>query len=177
MFGTETPARLRAGEIRENDGWFDAAFDDLAYRLTIEAIEEGSEATDPHQLPHGFDLIPPGSLAQQKAEWRFTVTDENGQIVHTGITRRRPTAAQVRHIQSLQPTCTFPGCRMPARDCDLDHEVPWAKGGPTTVENLGPKCRHDHRLKDHGWSHRFADGQHIWTSPMGHTYITNRQSP
>lgn len=150
---------------------------DIRIDLTTLAELDEKAGEIPGMGPVIADVARQVALAQQKAEWRVTVTDDDGQIVHTGITRRRPTAAQTRHIQSLHPTCTFPGCRVQAEDCDLDHEVPWAKGGPTTVENLSPKCRHDHRLKDHGWSHRFENGQHIWTSPMGHTYITNGQSP
>lgn len=91
--------------------------------------------------------------------------------------RRRPTAAQIREIHALHPTCTFPGCQIPAEDCDLDHIIPWAKGGPTTTPNIGPKCRHDHILKDHGWLHRYQNGLNIRTSPLGHTYITTGQSP
>jgi len=66
---------------------------------------------------------------------------------------------------------------MPAVDCDLDHLTAWTDGGPTTLTNTGPKCRHDHQLKDHGWTHRRQNDQDHWTSPHGHTYITQGQSP
>jgi hypothetical protein len=66
---------------------------------------------------------------------------------------------------------------MPAADCDYDHINPWAQGGETSTVNVGPKCRHDHKLKDHGWTHTRSNGQDIWTSPLGHTYVTQGQSP
>ena len=67
-------------------------------------------------------------------------------------TKRRPTAIQKRRIQTRNPTCVFPGCRIPANQCDLDHHQAWKDGGPTSTNNLGPLCRHDHRAKhEHGW--------------------------
>ena len=111
---------------------------------------------------------------QPDAEWRYTVTDtETGEPIHTGTTRRRPTASQRRHIETRSPTCVFPGCRMPAGDCDLDHRTSWAEGGPTTPGNLAPLCRPDHLLKHNGWTLRQRTrGRYQWTSPLGHTYNT-----
>ncbi|MFV1960319.1 MAG: DUF222 domain-containing protein [Acidimicrobiia bacterium] len=115
---------------------------------------------------------------QQNAEWRYTITDDNGLVVTTGITRRRPSAAQKRDVQAAYPTCVFLGCRMPATDCDLDHNLAWADGGPTTEENLAPLCRHDHIVRHNGWTiKRLPDGSYQWTSRLGHTYITDREPP
>lgn len=68
---------------------------------------------------------------------------------------------------------------MPAIDCDLDHRTAWSDHGPTHEANLAPLCRHDHRLKhDHGWQlDRLDDGDHQWTSPLGHTHTTSGRSP
>ena len=109
--------------------------------------------------------------------WEYTVTDDEGRIVQVGTTRRRPSKTLSRHVTARHPTCSFPGCRMPAVDCDLDHLTAWREGGPTTLTNTGPKCRHDHQLKDHGWTHTRQNDQDHWTSPHGHTYITQGQSP
>lgn len=70
-------------------------------------------------------------------EWTCSVTDEGGEVVATGITRRRPTASQRRSVEARYQTCTFPGCRMPAYDCDLDHRKPFSEGGPTHEDNPG----------------------------------------
>jgi hypothetical protein len=32
----------------------------------------------------------------------------------------------------------FPGCRMPATTCDIDHHTPWSQGGPTHTTKLDP---------------------------------------
>ncbi len=114
------------------------------------------------------------------AEWRYTVTDpETGRPLASGTTTRRPTTAQRRIVETIHPTCVFPGCRMPATDCDLDHRQAWANGGPTTVGNLAALCKHDHRIKhEAGWQYRITpDGQIEWTSQLGHTYPTARPPP
>ena len=117
---------------------------------------------------------------QHDAEWRFTVVDTpTGQPIHTGITKRRPSASQRRHVESRNPTCVFPGCRMPSTQCDLDHRVMFKDGGPTTVDNLTPLCRHDHRIRHEAqWKHEaLADGSHQWTTALGRTYLTTSDPP
>jgi len=77
--------------------------------------------------------------------------------------------AQVRHA-----TCTSPVCRRPAAQCDHEHNTPHEAGGRTCLCNTGPKCRHDHRLKQHpGWTvEQLPDGTFTWTTPAGRTYTT-----
>lgn len=112
-----------------------------------------------------------------RAEWRTVVTNNEGQVVDVSTTKRRPNRALSRFVESTQPTCSFPGCRVPASECDFDHLSPWSEGGPTTASNGGPKCRHDHILRDHGWTHDRVAQNDRWISPLGHTYITQGQSP
>lgn len=109
-----------------------------------------------------------------RAAWQATITDDWGNIAGVVTTSRRPTKAISRHVNATQPTCSFPGCRVPAQDCDFDHLLPVCQGGETSARNGGPKCRHDHILKDHGWKHERVNGQDIWTSPFGHTYTTEK---
>jgi hypothetical protein len=77
--------------------------------------------------------------------------------------------AQIRHA-----TCTSPICRRPAAQADFEHNTPYEAGGRTCLCNGGPKCRHDHRLKQHPkWTvDQLADGTFRWTTPAGHTYTT-----
>lgn len=117
---------------------------------------------------------------QHDALWSFAVTgDDDQNLVWSGVTRRRPTAAQSRHVQARDSTCVFPGCRIPARSSDLDHRVSHPEGGPTHTANLAPLCRHDHRLKhEGGWKlTRAADGTYNWTSRLGQKYVTYPQGP
>jgi hypothetical protein len=126
------------------------------------------------------DLARQIAESQPRAEWRWTLTDpDTGQIIDNGTTRRRPNSGQRRHLETRNPTCIFPGCRVPAIDCDLDHRTPWAEGGPTSLDNLAPLCRHDHQIRHRtGWTHQpLPDGDHQWTSRLGHTYTTSGRSP
>src|SRR5690242_10311821 len=77
--------------------------------------------------------------------------------------------AQVRHA-----TCTSPICRRPAAQCDHEHNTPYEAGGRTCLCNTGPKCRHDHRLKQHPrWKvEQLPDGTFRWTTPAGRSYDT-----
>jgi hypothetical protein len=117
--------------------------------------------------------------ASRTDEWRFVVTDEDRRPLHTGITRRRPTAPDRRTIETMFPTCVFPGCRIPASQCDLDHTTPWADGGQTSPYNLAPLCRHDHRVRHRaGWSYQRTEaGDHEWLSVLGHRYTSTGRSP
>jgi HNH endonuclease len=116
---------------------------------------------------------------QPNSQWRVTITHpDSGDVLWNGVTKRRPNNTLRRQIEARSPTCVFPGCRMPAADCDLDHTIDHAHGGPTTDENLGPLCRHDHMVKHHGrWKLRRTPNGYTWTSPLGHTYHTSTDPP
>ncbi len=123
------------------------------------------------------------------AEWRYTITN-NGrattrqpraaqQPMHSGTIRRRPTATQTRTVVARDPTCIFPGCRMPATSSDLDHTAPYGGGGPTTADNLAPLCRHDHRIRhQQHWTYEpLANGDYQWTTKLEHAYTTSGAPP
>jgi hypothetical protein len=113
---------------------------------------------------------------QTSSQHRVTVTD-NDQVIWSGITRRRPTADQRRSVEVANPTCVFPGCRMPSAACDLDHRQPWSEGGPTVAANLEPLCRRDHRRRHAGWRTTRLDERRVWVSPLGRIYPMNPQPP
>ena len=48
------------------------------------------------------------------------------------------------------------------------------QGGRTCLCNTGPKCRHEHRLKqDPNWTvEQHPDGAFTWTTPSGRQYTT-----
>jgi hypothetical protein len=116
---------------------------------------------------------------QQDAQWRVTVIDpDTGRPLAAVSTRRRPTAHQTRQVRAQRPVCSFPGCRNPAKDCDLDHNIPWAEDGPTAITHLAPLCPGDHTIRHHGWTYQInPDSTITWTSPLGHKYTKRPWRP
>jgi Domain of unknown function (DUF222) len=82
---------------------------------------------------------------------------------------------KLRHLSQVRhATCTSPVCRRPAAACDFEHNVPYDAGGRSCLCNGGPKCRRDHRVKQHPRWHvdQLPDGTFVWTTPSGRQYET-----
>ncbi|MEJ2886528.1 HNH endonuclease signature motif containing protein [Actinomycetospora aeridis] len=118
--------------------------------------------------------------ADADATWRRILTDPlSGTVLDVGHRRYRPPEAMAEHVRNRDLTCTFPGCRVPAQACDLDHLVPFDPHDPagrTAADNLDPDCRHHHRIKHlPGWFvARGPEGSVLWTTPSGRRYRTVR---
>jgi hypothetical protein len=101
-------------------------------------------------------------ITTQDCDHRFQAKGHN-----PGVKLRH--LAQIRHA-----TCTSPVCRRPASQCEYEHNISYEAGGRTCLCNGGPKCRHDHRLKQQpGWKvDQLPDGTFRWTTPAGRSYDT-----
>ncbi|WP_131785880.1 HNH endonuclease signature motif containing protein, partial [Protofrankia symbiont of Coriaria ruscifolia] len=131
-------------------------------------------ADSPGELA-GYGPIPAATARElaKEATWRRILTDPvNGQVVDVG--RRFPAPGLARLVHARDRTCRFPGCRKPARFCDLDHVRPYTAGGPTVEGNLLAVCRRHHRAKHvGGWTVTpAAGGTAAWTAPTGRVYRT-----
>jgi len=81
----------------------------------------------------------------------------------------------LRHLAQIRyATCTGPACRRPVAQADFEHNTPYEAGGRTCLCNGDPKCRHDHRVKQHPrWQvDQLPDGSVLWTTPAGRQYTT-----
>ncbi|MDK1010223.1 MAG: DUF222 domain-containing protein [Actinomycetota bacterium] len=58
-------------------------------------------------------------------------------------TRTIPSAIR-RAIEQLYDGCAWPGCDAPLSWCDIHHNIHWADGGETSVDNCCPYCRKHH---------------------------------
>ena len=181
---TRTMDQLRADVLLEGTGMAGRSSRGVVdIRVDLATLTQLSDA--PGQLagcgPVIADIARQVAAARRDAEWRVVVTDpDTGDVVHDSTTRRRPTVGQRRYVAARQSTCVFPGCRMPAAGCDLDHINPYAQRRRTTVRDLAPMCRHDHVTVRHGcgWTyHRMPDGDHKWTSRLRHSYLTSSRPP
>jgi len=94
---------------------------------------------------------------------------------HQHETKGHDPGVKLRHLAQIRhTTCTSPICRRPASQADFEHNIPYEAGGRTCLCNTGPKCRHDHRLKQHPrWKvDQLPDGTFRWTTPAGRSYDT-----
>lgn len=87
--------------------------------------------------------------------------------------------AMRRYLQARDQHCRFPGCRVPAIRCELDHTLDHALGGPTHHCNLGHLCQRHHSMKQFtAWRVRQLPGGVLqWTSPTGRTYREDAPIP
>ncbi len=92
---------------------------------------------------------------------------------------RFPNAATVRWIHARDRTCRAPGCRVPARNCHIDHTTDYAHGGTTTHDDLGPLCCRHHIMKhEGGWQlYQTRPGHFVWISPHGQIYHVGPEPP
>jgi Domain of unknown function (DUF222) len=133
--------------------------------------------------------VPATVLAQLAADppraWAKVIGDIAAQHTHATTTetasgldenpdRRLPAEALRRHVHIRDRTCSAPGCRRSAHQCDQDHTVEYHVGGTTVRANLGPACRHHHNLRHRGgWTvHQPQPGHFTWTSPLHRSYHT-----
>jgi 5-methylcytosine-specific restriction endonuclease McrA len=97
----------------------------------------------------------------------------------TAVDRHDPPPWMAEQVRLRDPRCVFPYCQTHARDCDLDHIVPYVppdEGGPpgrTNPQNLTPLCRRHHRAKTaRRWLYeRTDDGSYAWTSRYEQRYL------
>ena len=70
-------------------------------------------------------------------------------------------------------TCPVPDCRHAADNCEVHHITPWARGGPTNMDNLSVLCRYHNRTNDddphrhHRGRIHMRNGTPTWVSPRG----------
>ena len=123
----------------------------------------------------GYGEIPASAarLLATDAKWKRFITDPiTGNLMDYGRLTYEPPQPLVDFIVARDRRCRFPGCRQPARICDIDHAIAWEDGGRTSKENLGLLCRRHHRMKTHGgWKLlSYDDGSCQWTSPAGKVF-------
>ena len=127
---------------------------------------------------------PPGGYGS----WRFT-TGIRGQPAlliaidpiaidecdHRFQAKGHDPGVKLRHLSQIRHAmCTGPMCRRPSVRADFEHNTPYDQGGRSCLCNGGPKCRHEHRLKqDPRWTvEQPTPSTFRWTTPSGRQYTT-----
>lgn len=94
-------------------------------------------------------------------------------VAHAG----RAIPAHLRSaLEVRDPTCVVPDCNR-RYGLEIDHIVPFADGGETTIANLARLCRWHHSQKTHrGWRLEGHPGEWAWVSPK-FTMLASEQEP
>lgn len=113
----------------------------------------------------GFDAV----AAALVGHVRRVVLDPAGVVIDVGRRQRLFSGSLREVLQALHPGCAWHGCDR--RSEQLDHVVPWARGGPTDAANAAPLCGHHNRWRTRGhttrrdasggWRHFRPDGTEI----------------
>lgn len=149
------PASVLGPEVAARAGW---------------AAQSGPEPA----VLGGYGPISPDTareLVTEASVWDLVRRDEvTGEV--RSVDRYRPSEQMRRFLRVRDQRCRFLGCRRSATECDLDHTIDAAKGGPTATTNLAHLCRAHHTLKHHtGWRvTQRRDGTLDWVSPTGRGY-------
>ena len=140
--------------------------------VTLHLIAEQPNGAAAGSLVAADGLLPPELVTELATSAKLMP------LVHPGDAPPEPgytpSKALADFVRCRDLTCRWPGCDRPAFECDLDHTIPYAQGGPTHASNLKAYCRTHHLVKTFwGWRDKqLPDGTLILTAPTGHTYVT-----
>ena len=82
--------------------------------------------------------------------WTRLLTSPSGEVLDRTSLGYQPPESLRKALQWRDGTCRVKGCAQKARNCDLDHVIPFDAGGRTTAANLRSLCRKHHGMKGHG---------------------------
>lgn len=143
-------------------------------------------ADDASATLNGYGPVP-AELARRLAAtddvWvrRFFTAPDGERLAGSDPRARRFSAAVQRLVRTVDDQCQRPWCDCRVRD--IDHAVPYARGGPSSPDNAQGTCRPDNLAKEApGWRVTpVADGSDTlasevrWRTPTGHVYATRRR--
>ena len=150
----------------------------ITLTVTRDTLREHSAKPGPAAGPG-----PPGGIAAAAlraaaraldlAEAQAQADAAVGGCAHAGQSPAYQPPPRLRErVTARDLTCRYPACRQPAWRADLDHTIPYDRGGRTCTCNLGGACRRHHALKQHPrWKlDQTSPGEFTWTTPAGRTY-------
>jgi hypothetical protein len=142
---------LRTGELPVDGGEppqmvVTVPFDMVSRSLGAGVVDSGDQLTPEQVRRLACDArIVPAVLGGQ------------GQVLDLGRSRRLVSGPLHRALVLRDGGCAFPGCDRPPRWCEAHHIVPWAHGGPTSLDNMVMLCGFHHRMIHRtGWQVRLG---------------------
>ena len=104
-----------------------------------------------------------------------TIIQDGSQVIGVGRrTRRVPGWLRRLVMERDGGVCQHPGCTS-TRWLQVHHDVPWAVGGPTDLDNLILVCGTHHRfVHEHGWHITGPPGKRVFRRPDWTPYPRRR---
>lgn len=116
--------------------------------------------------------------AEFEAEGLAALIDREEGPVDLYRTSRFASIKQRLLLHAKSTTCIWPGCNKGAEHCQAHHIVPWARGGPTSINNLAHLCKYHNGINDDDPTKPTGrgvilsrDGTIGWYSPRTGTFI------
>ena len=172
VFAAASGSGVLAGFEPTVNLWCDHATFEHALVTALGGTPEPLDPSVPHrcETSTGVQLDPLDVLiAAALGHVRRVVLDSAGVVIDVGRKQRLFTGALREILLALERQCFWSGCHHPPRQ--VDHLLPWARGGLTDAANAGPACGHHNRWRtrgyttvrdEHGhWHHYRPDGTEI----------------
>ena len=149
-------------------------------QILVPAVTLTGEDDGPSDLA-GRSAIDPATartLAGGTHVWERLFHDPATGVTVSTDSYRVPSGMR-RFLQARDQHCRFPGCRVAAIRCEVDHTHDHALGGRTELTNLAHLCQRHHSMKQFtAWRVRQLKGGVLeWTSPLGRTYREDAPTP
>jgi hypothetical protein len=178
----DPPANTPAAQHDSLDGQAPPMFSKPLREMTLAEVIRESNADPGEPFATRPGTIVGGPLLPGPVVARAVLNATIVPIIHPGNAppepRYTPSKALADFVRCRDMTCRFPGCKVAATHCDVDHTIAFPHG-PTCASNLKCLCRFHHLLKTFwggpgGWRDRqLPDGTVIWTAPNGQNYTTH----
>ena len=85
------------------------------------------------------------------------------EVLALGRTKRLASAFQRMALWLEHPVCMYPGCHVPAHQCQAHHIIRWEHGGDTNLDNLALLCPTHHARVTHNNNVARAPNK-VWVS-------------
>jgi hypothetical protein len=161
----------------ERGGHTDAALEvrldvGLLGRFDLDAHDDRCELRD--YGPIGRALMQ--RLACDARVARIVMAGES-RVLDLGRSTRVVSPALRRAVILRDRQCVHPGCRVPAKWCDVHHIVHWIDGGATDLDNLVLLCRRHHVDHHEGGARitRAVDGSVVTTPSVTQRFVRRRR--
>lgn len=147
---------------------------DVHVTVDATALERGYAEGEETCSIAGVGQVPVETARKILGDGFLTILVTRGKDVTTVANGGRAVPASVdRALRQRDPTCCVPGCDE-TEALERDHRVvPFADGGPTSLENLSRLCRWHHYLRTYkGWRLEGEPGAWRWLAPAPDRHST-----